>query len=321
MLRIGYHCSHEQFPPSQLLRLVMRAEKVGFNAALSSDHFKPWSEHNSESGYAWSFLGAAMQATSLPFGIVCAPGQRYHPAIVAQKIATLEEMFPNRFWTALGSGQLLNEGVTGQPWPPKDILNDRLAQSAMVIKRMLRGEDVTHRGLITAESARLYTLPEALPPILGAAQTEATARLIGEWADGMIVTSMPHEQLKRMIESFHKGGGRKKPIVMKCQLSYSHELEYADEGAWDQWRTHVFPSSITTEIEHPKQFDELSGTVRKEDVRERVFISSDVNDHIRMIEQYIGMGITDIYLHNVNMKQEDFINEFGRKVLPVLFDS
>lgn len=318
-LRIGYHCSHEQFPPSQLHRLVMKAEGSGFNAALSSDHFKPWSEAQGESGYAWAFLGAAMHATSIPFGVVCAPGQRYHPAILAQKAATLQEMFPGRLWVALGSGQLLNEGITGQGWPPKDVLNTRLAESASVIKRLLNGEEVTHRGLVTVERARLYSLPATPPTIIGAAQTEATAEAIGTWADGMITTSMPPDRLKGMIEAFRRGGGEG-PIVVKIQISYCRDEEKAEREAWEQWRTHVFPSSITTEVEHPEQFDALTSTVRREDVRKQVFTSSDLDEHVENIERYVRMGIRGIYIHNVNREQEDFIDDFGRKVLPLILD-
>lgn len=109
MAKFGYHVSHEQFKPSTLLQYVQLAEQAGFTHALSSDHFYPWSELQGQSGFAWSWLGAALQATNLTFGVVNAPGQRYHPAIIAQAAATLAEMFPNRFWVALGSGQALNE--------------------------------------------------------------------------------------------------------------------------------------------------------------------------------------------------------------------
>lgn len=319
-VRIGYHCSHEQFPPSQLLRLVKNAEKAGFIAALSSDHFKPWSERQAESGYAWAFLGAAMHATSIPFGVVCAPGQRYHPAIVAQKAATLQEMFPGRLFVALGSGQLLNEGITGQGWLPKDVLNDRLAQSASVIKRLLSGEEVTHRGLVTAERAKLYSLPPSPPSIHGAALTERTAEAIGSWADGMITESMPPERLRGMIDAFRRGGGAGKPIALKCQISYSRDEGRAEEGAWEQWSAQAYPSSITTIIEHPEQFDALSSTIRREDVRDKVFISSDADEHAEMIERYREMGIGDLYIHNVNGEQEEFIDDFGRKVLPLILD-
>ena len=140
MTVIGFHCSHEQIHPGELLKSVQAAEQAGFTAAMSSDHFSPWSARQGHSGFAWSFLGAALQATSLPFGVVNAPGQRYHPVITAQAIATLEEMFPGRFWAALGSGEAVNEHVTGDPWPPKDRRNARLAESVQVIRRLLAGD-------------------------------------------------------------------------------------------------------------------------------------------------------------------------------------
>ena len=106
MTVIGFHNSHEQVHPADLLRAVQHAEQVGFTAAMCSDHLEPWNERQGHSGFAWSWLGAALQATRLPFGVVNAPGQRYHPAIIAQAISTLTEMYPGRFWTALGTGEL-----------------------------------------------------------------------------------------------------------------------------------------------------------------------------------------------------------------------
>ena len=114
MTVIGFHCSHEQISPAQLLKDVHKAEQAGFTAGMSSDHFSPWSERQGESGFAWSFLGAALATTNIPFGVVNAPGQRYHPAIIAQAIATLAQMFPGRFWAALGSGEASNERITGE---------------------------------------------------------------------------------------------------------------------------------------------------------------------------------------------------------------
>src|SRR5688500_5364077 len=109
MALIGYHASHEQFKPSQLLKWVRLAETSGFDVINCSDHFHPWSKRQGQSGFSFAWLGAAMQTTTLPFGVVCAPGQRYHPAIIAQAIATLCEMFPERFWVSIGSGEALNE--------------------------------------------------------------------------------------------------------------------------------------------------------------------------------------------------------------------
>src|ERR687897_3769873 len=142
------HCSHEQIPPSRLLRFVQRAEEAGFDGGMSSDHFSPWSERHGESGFAWSFLGAAMATTRLPFGVVNAPGQRYHPAIVAQAAATLTEMFPGRLWVALGSGEASNEHITGDGWPNKATRNARLRECVDIIRALLAGEVVDHAGLV-----------------------------------------------------------------------------------------------------------------------------------------------------------------------------
>src|SRR3954465_6396813 len=149
MARIGYHASHEQFSPSELLALVRKTEAAGFDCAMSSDHFRPWASVQGHSGFAWSWLGAALQATTLSFGAISAPGYRYPPAIIAQAAATLSEMFPGRFWLALGSGQRLNEDVAGLTWPHKAERNARLGECASVIRALLRGETVSPSGRVT----------------------------------------------------------------------------------------------------------------------------------------------------------------------------
>ena len=115
MARIGYHASHEQFSPGDLLELVKSAEQAGFVCAMSSDHFHPWSERQGQSGYAWSWLGAALEGTRLPFGVISAPGWRYNPAVLAQAAATLCQMYPGRFWMALGSGEAINVHMFTKP--------------------------------------------------------------------------------------------------------------------------------------------------------------------------------------------------------------
>src|SRR4051795_10863738 len=176
MTVIGFHNSHEQVHPADLLRAVQHAEEVGFTAAMCSDHFAPWNQRQGHSGFAWSWLGAALATTSLPFGAVNAPGQRYHPAIVAQAIATLDAMFPGRFWVALGSGEAMNEHITGDRWPRKAERDVRLRECVEIIRALLAGEEVTHEGRVTVDRARLWTLPEQPPTLIAPAVTGATAR-------------------------------------------------------------------------------------------------------------------------------------------------
>src|SRR6188472_3641854 len=166
MTVIGFHCSHEQISPALLLKDVQQAEQAGFTAGMSSDHFSPWSSRQGESGFAWSFLGAALATTKLPFGVVNAPGQRYHPSIIAQAIATLAQMFPGRFWAALGSGEASNERVTGAVWPRKEVRDQRLIECVDVIRRLLKGEEVSHDGLVTVDRAKVYTLADPQPALI-----------------------------------------------------------------------------------------------------------------------------------------------------------
>jgi probable non-F420 flavinoid oxidoreductase len=315
---IGYHASHEQFPPSQLLRWVQDAQRAGFSAALSSDHFHPWSERQAESGFAWSWLGAAMQATSLPFGVVCAPGQRYHPAIIAQSCATLAEMFPGRFFIAAGSGQFLNEGVTGDRWPSKQERNARLRECAEVMRALWRGETVSHHGLVRVEQARLYTRPDTPPLLVGAAVTAQTAAWVGEWADGLITTARPPDQLRQVVDAFHRGGGEGKPMFLKVQLSYGRTDEEARRGAWEQWRTNVFPNRVLTELRTPADFDAAADLVSPDDMSDSVRISAEPERHVEWLLRDVELGFSQLYLHNVNREQQRFIDDFGERVIPLL---
>jgi coenzyme F420-dependent glucose-6-phosphate dehydrogenase len=315
---IGYQASHEQFRPSELLKLVGLAEQAGFTSINSSDHFHPWSTRQGQSGFAFAWLGASMQASSLPHGSVCAPGQRYHPAIVAQAIATLAEMFPERFWISLGSGEALNERITGEKWPTKPERNARLLECVEIMRRLFKGETVSHHGRVTVEDAKLYTLPNKIPPLYGAAVTKETAEWMGSWADGLITVHQPHEQLKEVVNAFRNNGGAGKPVYLKVQLSYSRTDDRAMEGALDQWRSNIFGSTVLGDMWQVEQFDAMGEFVQAKEMQDMVRISSDVQKHIDWIKQDMELEFDRIILHNVNREQELFINDFGEKVLPQL---
>lgn len=318
MAIISYHASHEQFSPYDLLQWAVLAEQAGFSGINSSDHFYPWSVRQGESGFSFAWLGAAMQATTLPFGMVCAPGPRYHPAVLAQAAATLANMFPQRFWMALGSGEALNEKMTGAPWPDKDTRNKRLYESTQVMKKLLRGEEVTHDGSFQLHHAKLYTLPSKPPALIAAAVTEKTAGWLGSWADGLITIHKPAEELRAMINAFESGGGKGKPRYLKVQLSYARSLQEALDGAFDQWRTNVLPLENLDDLATPQAFDEAAHGITIEEVEKMVHISPDPEQHAEWINQYIDMGFENIILHNVNRQQEIFIRDFGERVMPAL---
>jgi coenzyme F420-dependent glucose-6-phosphate dehydrogenase len=319
MLTLGYHASHEQFPPSELLRLVRQADAAGFMAALNSDHFHPWDDAQGQSGFAWSWMGAALATTKLAsVGVVNAPGQRYHPAIIAQALGTLAEMFPGRAWAALGSGQLVNEGITGEPWPAKDQRNARLKECVEVMRALFRGERVTHRGLVTVEEAKLYSRPAKPPLLVGAAITPETAEWVGSWADGLITVSKPPAELKKMVDAFRRGGGEGKPMFLKVQLSWAREEAAALQGAMEQWAPNIFASSVLTDLRRPEQFAELAKTVQPKDLEGAVRVSSSLQRHVDWLAEDVRLGFSHLYLHNVNRGQDAFIQAFAEKVLPAL---
>jgi coenzyme F420-dependent glucose-6-phosphate dehydrogenase len=316
MIKIGYHASHEQFSPSELLSLVRAAETAGFDCAMSSDHFRPWSSVQGQSGFAWSWLGAAMQTTSLPFGVISAPGYRYHPAIIAQGAATLAEMFPGRFWLALGSGQRLNEDITGLPWPLKAERNARLCECASVISALLRGETVSHSGRVTVVDARLYSLPKKPPLLLGAAVTEETAALVGPWADGLLTVNAKPEKVRKVVDAFRGNGGDGKPLLMQVGLNWAATEQQALQGAFDQWRYNVLGGEVNWELRSPADFETATRFVRMEDMRESVLISADAGRLACWLQEFVDLGFEELLLHQVGVNQREFIDVFGGKVLP-----
>jgi probable non-F420 flavinoid oxidoreductase len=316
MTTFGYHASHEQYTPSELLEYVRLAEAAGFQSASCSDHFHPWTDSQGQSGFAWSWLGAALQATSFSLGTVNAPGYRYHPAIIAQAAATLAEMFPRRFWFAIGSGEALNEGITGEPWPLRADRNARLAECAALMRGLWRGETVTHRGEVTVIEARLYTLPEAPPPLFGAALSAETAAFVGGWADGLMTLGGPVDKIRNIIEAFRRGGGEGKPVYVQHAMSWARTEEEARRGAHDQWRFSALDRELLSVLRTPAQFESAARFMTPNDVAHGVRVSSDLARHAAWLQEYVELGIDAVYVFNVNRGQRTFIEVFGERVLP-----
>ncbi|HLS96010.1 MAG TPA: TIGR03885 family FMN-dependent LLM class oxidoreductase [Sphingobacterium sp.] len=314
-MKIGYHASHEQFAPSELLTFVQMAEQAGFDAVLSSDHFHPWSEYQSQSGFAWSWLGAAMQATSLEFGIVNAPGQRYHPAIIAQAVATLDDMFPNRFWIAVGSGQALNEKITGGNWPAKEVRHRRLEESVQVMKRLWTGESVTYSGHIEVENATLYTKPKSPPLLYGAALTPSTASWVARWAQGLITVNQKTDTVRQIVNSFREVNPQGE-LTLKLQVSYAATDEEALTSAWTSWRNNTLGHSLQAELALPQHFDHAGMHVSPDHVSDAVLASASAAAYIEALRFYHDAGFDRIIVHNVNRNQEAFIDFMGSHVLP-----
>jgi coenzyme F420-dependent glucose-6-phosphate dehydrogenase len=321
MTFFSYHISHEQFSPRDLLGLVQQAEAAGFDAAFSSDHFQPWAAAQGHSGFAWSWLGAALQATKrLNFGVISVPGGwRYSPVVLAQAIATLGQMFPQRIpWVALGSGQAMNEAVTGQLWPDKEERNARLREGTEIIRALLAGETVTHRGRISVVDAHIWSRPEQPTRLVGAATSEVTARWLGGWADGLLTVGTRPAELKQIIEAFRSGGGEGKPVYLKMDLCFATSEDEALRQAHEQWRFNLLGGDVNWDLRTPRHFEAASRFVRPEDMRQTVLISNDPARYVDWIAECSALGFDSIDLHNVGTEQSAFIDTFGEKVLPML---
>jgi probable non-F420 flavinoid oxidoreductase len=311
-MTIAYHASHEQFAPSELLKYAVLAEDAGFDAIHSSDHFHPWSVNQGNSGYSFSWIAAAMQATSIPFSMVCAPGQRYHPAIVAQAIATIAEMFPNRYSIELGSGEALNECITGDEWPDKQIRNERLLQSTDIIRKLLYGEEVTFKGHVQIKEAKLYSLPATVPPLFCAAISIQTCGWAGSWADGLLTTGAEMNEVMEKKKAFEKNGGSGKPFFVQYAFSFAGTKELAIAGAHDQWKTNLLPSNELADLYKPQHFDKKAAGVTMEETAQKMNLVTSMKQLHTIIAGYKAAGADRLILHNVNRNQEEFIAAFKK---------
>jgi probable non-F420 flavinoid oxidoreductase len=315
----GFHASHEQFSPGELLRFVRAAEEAGFDAAMSSDHFAPWSERQGQSGFAYAWIGAALAATSrLRFGMITVPGGwRYHPTIVAQAGATLREIFGERFaWFGFGSGEAMNEAVVGAGWPEKATRNARLRAGVEIARALWAGETVTRKAPIPVCEAKLWTLPSSPPLAAVAALTPETAEWAGGWADAMVTVNQPREKLQALIDAFRRGGGEGKPLLLQVHVSWAATEAEARANAWDQWRSNLLTPDQVETLRTPAEFAEATAGARPEDLDAAVRISSDAGRHVAWLEEDLAMGFSEVYFHNVGRNQAGFIEAFGANVLP-----
>ena len=319
MTRYGYHASHEQYPPSELLRHVVAAEAAGFTGVMCADHYHPWLEENGHSGFAWSWLGAALQATKgMTFGCVNAPGDRYHPAIIAQAAATLAEIYGDRFWFAVGSGESLNEHITGAKWPPKPERNPRLKECVDVMRALWAGETVTHHGMVHVEEAKLWSRPKRPPRLVGAAVSEPTAEWLGGWADALITTGRPKQEMQKILDAFRRGGGEGKQVLVQHGLSWAKDEATARRQAHEQWRFSALGGEVLWLLRTPEEFAMASKYVTEDDVAKGLRVSSDLGRHAEWINDYAELGVDEVYLFNVGKNQAEYIEAFGEGVLPQL---
>jgi G6PDH family F420-dependent oxidoreductase len=324
---IGYAAMLEQFHPTELLEWCQAAEAAGFSAGfMVSEHFHPWTPQQGQSAFAWSFMGALGERTSLRFGsAVTCPGFRYHPAVIAHAAATLGAMYPGRFWLGLGAGEALNEHILGGPWPEIGVRSAMMFEAIEVISKLFGGGVVRHAGEhFRLESARLYTLPpeDARVPIYVATAGPVNAKRTGRFADGMITVGAADEKIKLLWEKCDEGcreAGKPlgTPKLLQIHISWARTDDEAVENAVREWPNGGMPFP-KQDIRNPEDFAAMAKLVRPSDFANRVLMTSDLAKHTAHIQHYVDMGFDEIHLHNVGRNQAEFIEVFGAEVLPAL---
>jgi coenzyme F420-dependent glucose-6-phosphate dehydrogenase len=311
--------AHEQFSPSELLRQAKLAEEAGFDGICCSDHFQPWWTPG-HSGQAWVWLGAAGQATErVQLGpAVTAPIYRYHPALVAQFAATLEELFPGRTFLGLGSGESLNESPLGMDWPEPEEQLERLEEALDLINRLFDGEKVTSGGYFRTKDAYLHTRPRRKPPIYVSAFNPGAARVAGRLADGLWCLGDP-EVAEPVIEEYRSAARDPGEIVLQAQFSWARDDDAALEGA-RVWKSAQIDDYYTEDWHDPDAMYERGEREVSDDAfLEKVIVGSNLDEHVERIREVEELGATIVALMNVSGSEpEEAIRAYGREVLPRL---
>jgi G6PDH family F420-dependent oxidoreductase len=313
-MQLGYTMMTEQAGPKDLVRHVVGAEEVGFDFAVSSDHYFPWLAEMGHAPNAWVTLGAAAQATSrigLMTYVTC-PTFRYHPAVVAQQAATLQILAEGRFTLGLGAGENLNEHVVGGGWPPADVRQQAFVEAIQVIGQLFDGGSVNFRGEhFDVESAKLWDLPEQRVPIGVAISGKQSAQIAGELAD-MVIAVEPKGEL---VEMFESAGGAGKPKVGQMPISYDTDKAAAVTRAHSLFRWFGLGWKVNAELPGPAAFDSASQFVREEDVDESIPCGDDVDAVIEAAKEYADAGFTHLALVQIGGDQQQPFLDWTRTTL------
>jgi coenzyme F420-dependent glucose-6-phosphate dehydrogenase len=323
-MRYWVQLATEQFPPSELVDQAGEAERAGFDGLNVSDHFQPWWEPG-HSGQAWALLGAIGQATEqIEIGTgVTAPVHRYHPAVVAQFGATLQELFPGRAFLGIGSGESLNESPAGMDWPDTGEQVRRMEEALDLIDRLLDGQRVDHDGpYFRTKGAYLHTRGPERPPLYVSAFGPDAAGVAARFADGLWTLADPEsapdliEVYKRECEAAGKEPGE---IILQTGFSWARDDDAALEGA-RVWKATQPPEYFTDDWHEPKaMYAHAEAEVSDDEFMESYIVGSDPHFHLERIRAVERLGATIVCLQNGSGADPlGALRTYGERVLPAL---
>lgn len=318
MTRIGYTMMTEQAGPRELVSHVVGAERAGFDFSVISDHYFPWLDAQGHAPYAWSVLGAAAQATErIPLmTYVTCPTFRYHPAVIAQKAATMQLLSGGRFRLGLGSGENLNEHIVGTGWPAAHVRLEMLEEAVGIIRSLLAGGPVNHHGThFDVENAKIWDLPDDPPPVGIAASGDRSCEIAGRYGDLLIAV----EPERDLVTAFAAHGGAGKPCVGQLPVCYDTDRGAAVARAHDQFRWALGGWPVNAELPGPAGFARATRHTRPEDVAEAIPCGDDVGVFVDAVRSFTDAGFTEIALVQIGGdRQEPFLDWSETKLLPAL---
>lgn len=327
MLQLGWKAGTEQYAPDELLDYAIAAEEASFDFIAASDHFHPWSEQG-HACFVWTWLGAVAARTktiSLGTSVTC-PTLRYHPAVIAQAAATVAWFAPKRFFLGVGTGEALNEYSATAQWPGYSVRRAQMAEAIELIRALWSGEKVTHRGLYyQTRQAKLYTHPREPIPLYISAMVPNSARFAGKHGDGLItVGGEESESYRQMFDNFGTGAeeaGKKvseMPRLIELAVAYTDDEDKAIECRKAYWAGTFVPALFTEKIYTPAMSEQNGKVVGSDIIKEGTCISADPENHVQFAQQYIDMGFNGLIFHSAGPNQSEFIEAYGREVIPRL---
>ncbi|MEU4327958.1 LLM class F420-dependent oxidoreductase [Nonomuraea dietziae] len=316
MTTFGYFLASEEHGPNELVRQAQLAERAGFEALWISDHYHPWLDEQGHSPFVWSVIGGVAATTRLPVttAVTC-PLVRIHPAVIAQAAATSAAMTEGRFRLGVGTGEALNEHITGSAWPPAEERLEMLEEAVEVMRKLWQGDLVTHRGAhYRVDTARLYTLPDQPPPIYMSGFGAKSVELAGRIADGYISTGPAAE----MVELFHKSGGEGKPAAGGLKVCYAPDEAQARATIHRLWPTQGIKGEAAQLLPLPRHFEQLAEMVTEEEAAGSSPCGPDPEVHVEAIRKYVEAGFDEVYISQIGPDQDAFFSFYSKEVLPRL---
>ena len=316
MTEFGYWLSAEEHRPLDLVDHARQAEEAGFSFAMISDHFHPWIDAQGQSAFVWSVIGGIAATTErirLGTGVTC-PLIRTHPAIVAHAAATSAALMEDRFFLGLGTGENLNEHVTGARWPAPDERIEMLEEAIEVMRLLWQGGEQTHRGKhYTVDHARLYTLPDTPPPIAVAAAKPKAAELAGRLGDALVNTTPDAE----IVEAYASAGGDG-PRYGQVRLCWAEDEEKARKTAFKLWRHSGLGGTINQELPRPSDFDAVAESVTEEMATSEIPCGSDPGPVVEQVRAWEKAGFDYVSFHQIGADQAGFFRFWEEELRPRL---